>query len=259
MRFRWLGVLVCAALLVACGDDDSDFATRPSDDLSSSVTPKSSDSETSVSSSSSVENQRESCDDENCLMDDRDGQTYKTVKIGDQVWMAENLNFKVDSSFCFKHSESLCDKYGRFYRWAAAVDKPESECGYGNTCSLTSEIIQGVCPSGWHLPNNTEWETLFATVGGGDTGGKALKSTTGWDNGGNGTDAFGFTALPAGDRLNDGTGYSNVGMGALFWSSSQSKKHDDKAYYFGLQYNYDYAHRFDVDKGYAFSVRCVKN
>ena len=256
MRFRWLGVLVCAALLVACGDDDSDFATRPSDDLSSSVTPKSSDSETSVSSSSSVENQRESCDDENCLMDDRDGQTYKTVKIGDQVWMAENLNFKVDSSFCFKHSESLCDKYGRFYRWAAAVDKPESECGYGNTCSLTSEIIQGVCPSGWHLPNNTEWETLFATVGGGDTGGKALKSTTDWIWS-TGTDEFGFSALPAGDRYADGTFFDNEGADAFFWSASERNGYS--AYTMCLNFEFDFVGLASYAKSYGYSVRCLKD
>ena len=252
-------ILLVTAILVACGDDDSDFATRPSGNSSSSiknVTPQSSDSETSVSSSSSVENQRESCDDENCLMDDRDGQTYKTVKIGDQVWMAENLNFKVDSSFCFKHSESLCDKYGRFYRWAAAVDKPESECGYGNTCSLTSEIIQGVCPSGWHLPNNTEWETLFATVGGGDTGGKALKSTTDWIWS-TGTDEFGFSALPAGDRYADGTFFDNEGADAFFWSASERNGYS--AYTMCLNFEFDFVGLASYGKSYGYSVRCVKD
>ncbi len=264
MRSLWFGVLVCAAMFVACGDDGSDFATRPSDGSSSSVTPKSSSSSkvpepaegsssSTKSSSSSVENQRESCDDENCLMDDRDGQTYKTVKIGDQVWMAENLNFKVDSSFCFKHSESLCDKYGRFYRWAAAVDKPESECGYGNACSLTSEIIQGVCPSGWHLPNNTEWKTLFATVGGNNTGGEALKSATGW----NGTDEFGFSVLPAGERYCDGTFFDNEGVFAFFWSATENNSYS--AYTMSLHREFDSVGLTEYAKSYGYSVRCLKD
>ncbi|MBR4915753.1 MAG: fibrobacter succinogenes major paralogous domain-containing protein [Fibrobacter sp.] len=181
--------------------------------------------------------------------DPRDSKLYKVREIGTKLWMAENLNYETGNSYCYGDGASNCTQYGRLYTWAAATE---------------------ACPNGWHLPDTTEWTKLFNDVGGTlqdeqcslckwDSAGKALKSTTGWDNGGNGTDAFGFTALPAGDRLNDGTGYSNVGMGAFFWSSSQPKKHDDKAYYFGFQYNYDYAHRFDVDKGYALSVRCVKN
>ena len=119
--------------------------------------------------------------EDNCeygeLLDDRDGQIYKTVKIGDQVWMAENLNFKADSSCCYNSVDSNCTKYGRLYMWAAAVGKPESECGYDYTCSLPSGNIQGVCPSGWHLPSTTEWETLSNAVGEQFTAGGVLKST----------------------------------------------------------------------------------
>ena len=162
MRSLWFGVLVCAAMFVACGDDDSSFATRPSDGSSSSVcedcddgsssskkqgeggseaamtsssSTKSSSSAKSSSSSaesSSSEYTRLPCDvetDENCFKDARDGQTYKTVKIGDQVWMAENLNYEVDSSFCYNDSAEYCEKYGRLYRWAAAVATP-SLCRY---------------------------------------------------------------------------------------------------------------------------------
>ena len=149
-------ILFVAFFFVACSDDDSDFATRPSggssssvcedcdDGSSSSVTPKSNDSETSVSSSStkssssSAESSSSSvtlatrCKTEskdNCeygeLVDDRDGQTYKTVKIGGQVWMAENLNYEVDSSFCYNDSVEYCEKYGRLYLWSVAVGKSE--------------------------------------------------------------------------------------------------------------------------------------
>ena len=146
---------VFVLLLVACGDDDSDFATRPSEGSSSSVTPQSSDSETSVSSSSSVTG-RTSCDvntDKNCFMDSRDGQTYKTVTIGTQTWMAENINYETDSSFCYGDTLANCTKYGRLYTWAAAMDSVGiwstngKGCGYGTTCSPTYPV-RGVCPEG---------------------------------------------------------------------------------------------------------------
>ena len=284
MRSLWFGVLVCAALFVACSDDDSDFATRPSDGSSSSVcedcddgssssvTPKSNDSETSVSSSStkssssSAESSSSSqigCKTEtedNCeygeLVDDRDGQTYKTVKIGNQWWMAENLNYETANSYCCDGNATNCAKYGRLYRWAAAVGKSESECGYDGTCSLPTGSIQGVCPSGWHLPRKYEWETLFDAVGGQTTAGMALKSASGWYNSGNGPDAFGFSALPAGSRSSDGDCYSK-GYYAYFWSSMEFDSYN--AYRMYLDYDYGYAYLNNYDKDYGFSVRCIKD
>lgn len=141
------------------------------------------------------------------MTDSRDGRTYKIVKIGSQTWMAENLNFKTDSSFCYNNEETNFTKYGRLYTWAVAVGKSENECGYGKTCSLPSGNIQGVCPSGWHLSSRAEWETLFNAVGGQSTAGNVFKSTSGWYDSGNGSDAFGFSALPAGGRDNDGGFY----------------------------------------------------
>ncbi len=273
MRSLWFGVLVCAAMFVACGDDDSDFATRPSDGSSSSVTPKSSDSDTSVSSSSTnsssnSEYTRVPCDvetDENCFEDARDGQTYKTVKIGDQVWMAENLNFETDESVCYHDSVEYCDKYGRLYTWAAAMDSAGTwstngkGCGYGNTCSVASTgsatLVRGVCPEGWHLPTETEWETLFNAVGGESTAGKVLKSTSGWDDNGNGTDAFSFSALPAGNRDYGGS-YNGEGDDAHFWSSTEYVS--SYAFNMFLGYNFDYAFLFNF-KSYGFSVRCLQD
>ena len=295
-------ILLVMALFVACSDDDSDFATRPSDGSSSSVcedcddgssssvTPKSSSSSkvpepvegssssrhsgldpkssskgdggseaamtSSSAESSSSEYTRLPCDvetDENCFKDARDGQTYKMVKIGDQVWMAENLNYEVDSSFCYNDSAEYCEKYGRLYRWAAAVGKLESECGYGYRCSLPSGNIQGVCPSGWHLPSKTEW---FDTVGGKSKVGKVLKSTSGWNSSGNGTDAFGFSALPAGSRLSYG-GFDYEGNRAYFWSSTEDSRY--RAYVMDLYYNSDYAYLDYCNKYYAFSVRCLQD
>ncbi len=188
------------------------------------------------------------------LTDSRDGQTYKTVTIGTQTWMAENLNYETANSYCYNDSDELCDKYGRLYTWAAAVGKSEDECGMYNTCPLPSGNIQSVCPNGWHLPSTAEWETLFNAVGGQSTAGKVLKSQAGWYDGGNGTDAFGFSALPAGNRDNYGDFYYE-GSYAYFWSSTEYNSY--YAYHVNLGYGYDNAALNYYDSG--LSVRCLQD
>ncbi|MGM9985270.1 MAG: fibrobacter succinogenes major paralogous domain-containing protein, partial [Fibrobacter intestinalis] len=96
---------------------------------------------------------------QNELKDPRDGKTYRTVEIGKQVWMAENLNYEMDGSYCYDNEATNCQKYGRLYTWAAAMQ---------------------ACPEGWHLPSEAEWETLITAVGGEDVAGLKLKSTSGW-------------------------------------------------------------------------------
>lgn len=197
------------------------------------------------------------------MIDSRDGQIYKTVKIGVQTWMAENLNFKTNSSFCYNNKENFCTKYGRLYLWAAAMGMSESECGEGFACSLPLGIVQGVCPSGWHLPTLTDWNTLFSAVGGSSTAGKFLKSTVGWKeyNGqsGNGTDAFGFSALPAGNRyFEDGEeDYYYEGTYAYFWSSIEYNS--SEAYHMHFYYNGVSAYLGALNKSLGHSVRCLQN
>ena len=277
-------VLVAGLFLVACSGEDGSSAPRPDDDSSvesssSSVTPKSNDSETSVSSSSFATSSSSAAlatpckteTEDNCeyseLVDDRDGQTYKTVKIGDQWWMAENLNYAYlqptktldSSSFCYNNSASYCEKYGRLYTWAAAMDSVGEwstngkVCGSGKTCSPTYPV-RGVCPEGWHLPSKAEWATLFNAVGGQTTAGMVLKSTSGWNSRGNGTDAFGFSALPAGIRNYNGN-YDDEGLYAFFWSSTEGKY----AYYVILYYSRDLAYLYDNFRGNGVSVRCLKD
>ncbi len=266
-------ILLVMAMFVACGDDDSDFATRSSDDSSSSVCENcdddSSSSSSSMKSSSSVTlaTPCKTETEDNCeygeLVDDRDRQTYKTVKIGNQWWMAENLNFETDSSYCYKNEESYCGKYGRLYRWAAAVGKSESECGYGKICSLPSELVQGICPENWHLPSMYEWEILSAAVGGESMVGKVLKSSSGWieynGQSGNGTDAFGFSALPVGDRRYDGT-FNYEGYRAFFWSSTEvTLYHCYYAFGMDLSNGSDGVRLYYDYRNYSYSVRCVKD
>ena len=200
------------------------------------------------------------------ITDPRDGQTYKTVNIGHQTWMAENLNYKTANSYCFADKESNCDKYGRLYTWAAAIDSAGSfikkgwKCGYGNTCELWDDV-QGACPEGWHLPTWMEWKYLISAIGGKDSLGKKLKTATGWYNNGNGTDDFGFSALPAGFKFANGN-YSYEGRYALFWSSWNFHKNTD-AYVMFLRYYNDYVvlddEPVDERKNMGASVRCVKD
>ena len=176
--------------------------------------------------------------------------------------MAENLNYETDNSFCFKDSAEYCEKYGRLYTWAAAMDSAGTwstngkGCCYGSTCSPTFPV-RGICPEGWLLPTKSEFETLFTAVGGQSTAGKVLKSQTGWYGSGNGTNAFGFSALPAGNRFNDGSFYSD-GNYAYFWSSTEYYS-NCASYYMNLGSNNDYADLNNYGKDCGFSVRCLKD
>ncbi len=237
------------AFLVACGDDDSFTPAPHEDDLSH-------EDDTPEYSSDS---------DDSKFTDSRDGQVYKTVKIGDQIWMAENLNYaylqptsRMDSSsFCYENSADSCAKYGRLYLWSAAIDSAavlstdNIVCGYGWSCTFP-EKVRGVCPEGWHLPSKDEWETLITTVGGSGTAGERLKSRSGWNDRG-GKDDYGFAALPAGYY---GSAFGFAGDYAFFWSSTEfggSDAYDMKLYYS------DSAVLDKYDKFMALSVRCVKD
>ncbi len=306
-----------SVILSASEESSSSLAESSSsvaESSSSVVTPQSSSSSTSVSSSSAdvrsssseTESSSSSSEDKvNCsalledetgwswnvpkecrfnpdidygtMTDSRDGKVYRTVKIGDQVWMAENLNFdpgqggsgenKYDWSWCYGDEPKNCDVAGRLYTWAAAIDSVKlatdadnpQNCGYGKECDLASRpatLVQGICDKGWHLPSRAEWNSLFTAVGDESTAGKVLKSQTGWYNRGNGTDAFGFSALPAGGRNGD-EDYYNEGDYAYFWSSTELNS--SYAYRMYLDYGSVSATLSFFYKDYGFSVRCVKN
>ena len=204
------------------------------------------------------------------MTDSRDKKVYKTIKIGAQTWMAENLNYfdktLNDRSWCFGASDSTttanCAVAGRLYTWAAAIDSAKLyndksiDCGHRKTCTLP-DTVYGVCPPGWHLPTRTEWKTLLTEVGGLSTASKTLKSQTGWYNNGNGTDGVGFSALPAGGwDVSNGEFFAG-GRLANFWSASGDDSHS--AYHMDLSYEDDHANLTGYHKYYAFSVRCLQN
>ena len=205
------------------------------------------------------------------MTDSRDEKVYKTIKIVNQTWMAENLNYAdstktpslLKRSWCYGDNAENCAVTGRLYTWAAAIDSVKlatdvdnpQNCGYGKTCTLPTKV-QGVCPDGWHLPTYAEWETLFSAVGGIMIAGNILKSQTGWYNGGNGTDDDGFSALPAGYKYDDGYFY-DVGNQSSFWCASSSGKRN--AYHMTLTYGDKKASLFDYYKYCGNSVRCLKD
>lgn len=206
--------------------------------------------------------------DENYFVDNRDGKTYRMVKIGDQTWMAQNLNYKGPSDkdtigSCYGNNSANCNKYGRLYTWATAMGSTEDKCGDGKNCDI-SERARGICPEGWHLPSNDEWQTLLEHA---DRDAKKLKSTEGWSNGGNGTDDYDFTALPGGyaeqgdvASLPDNY-FKDEGAYAIFWSSTQVDDEDHTQAY--RPYLKDDNKVSEIDgnnyKGLGFSVRCLKD
>lgn len=193
---KYYGLFFCA-LMVACGEDSS--FSSPEEPISSSVEIfQENGSSNSLESSSSLVVSTSSTSEESSssqipevmsvydsiahtLTDLRDGHVYKTVIIGEQVWIAENMNYKYKAgseSFCYNNSEKYCSLYGRLY---------------------TSDSKNVICPEKWHLPDSTEWEILFKFTGNQTS---VLKADSGWIPWGkentNGTNDFGFSVYPAG-------------------------------------------------------------
>ncbi len=268
-----ISMLLSAAMLAACGDSSSTGSEtqRPDGLQNSSSSIESSLCTDTVAAPCNV-NGLDSCK-YGTLVDNRDGQVYKTVKIGCQWWMAENLNYRYlqpteeldSSSFCYNDSMDYCAKYGRLYTWSAAMDSAGlfsnsgKGCGNNTFCNLDSVVVQGVCPEGWHIPVDVEFDILAFAVGKySPNGGKVLKSASDWGDDGNGSDAFGFSALPAGFVFN-GERYDNMFYTARFWSTTECCSPMNSAGA-SLQMDHnDYARLMNSDKFFSFSVRCVKD
>jgi uncharacterized protein (TIGR02145 family) len=211
------------------------------------------------------------------IVDERDGQVYKTVQIGNWTWMAQNLNFDpgpggsgdstYEWSWCYDNDPKKCDVGGRLYTWAAAMDSISFDDGNGHTCGyvklcVLTPYVQGICPEGWLLPTRADWKRLLAFVYRQSSAeGKALKSQTGWYDGGNGTNEFGFSVIPVGFYRH--TGFTIEGFTAHFWSNMHDGFGDNDdpfdAYVVGLGYDDDYVEVERADKNLGFSVRCLKD
>ena len=213
---------------------------------------------------------------------DVDGNTYKTVQIGDQCWMRENLRTtkysdgtaialgsSTSTSTAYRYNPNNnaahVPTYGYLYNWKAVMRNSSSS-------SANPSGVQGVCPAGWHVPSDAEWTQLTDYVssqsqyqcGGTSTSiAKALASTTGWrsssetcavGNNPSGNNATGFSALPAGRYYGS---YGNFGGYAYFWSSTEYNSY--YAYRRYLSYDYAYVRSYNCDESNGYSVRCLRN
>jgi uncharacterized protein (TIGR02145 family) len=180
--------------------------------------------------------------------DSRDGKTYKTVKIGKLTWMAENLNYAAPESKCYDDKPDNCEKYGRLYRWADARE---------------------ACPSGWHFSKNDEWMALMkvaATDGFVTMAGTNLKAKSGWDRDdkknkdGNGTDKYGFSALPGGycsSKDKKCNYFDRAGTIGYWWTADMTNIIHSP--YWRIIYNNENLYTNDTDRYDFHSVRCVQD
>ncbi len=184
----------------------------------------------------------------NYFTDSRDGIQYGCVAIGSQVWFSENLNYNSgDSSYCYNDDLDNCSTYGRLYTWPKAM---------GGDFGLihTSIVTQGVCPDGWHIPNSSEWGTLESH--GGTYNGPKFRTPYGWQSN-NGTDQFGFSALPGGYKSNNN--WSSIGNQAYWWSTSATAVQDYSIYSLLITWGSDNMIWGDYSKHNALSVRCLRD
>jgi uncharacterized protein (TIGR02145 family) len=177
------------------------------------------------------------------------------------IWTAENANFYGSSSRCYNDNPANCDKYGKLYGWTMAMWLPQYCFAGGDYCTgLISPKHQGICPDGWHLPSDEEWTILENYAGGASIAGGKLKATSGWNNCGNGTDDYGFSALPGiYSRFPDyDDNEDNLGYVGNWWSATQ---YNDVNVYCRSMYDYD----DEITSGpggkasSTMYVRCVMN
>jgi len=193
------------------------------------------------------------------LIDNRDGQTYNTVQIGTQCWMAENLNIgiridgtldqtqntptEITEKYCYDDLESNCDIYGGLYQWNEMMQY------------VTTEETQGICPDGWHLPTDMEWcileQEVDPTITCSSIGFRGTDGVTKLVQGG----SSGFEAIMAGNR-NPNTAFYDIGMGTNFWNSTEN---GSNAWYRYLGMSYNKVYRDSQIKSFGFSVRCLKD
>ena len=184
------------------------------------------------------------CVENSCkyFVDSRDNQQYTYVTIGGQTWMAENLNYNAEGSKCNGNRSTNCDKYGRLYDWETALT---------------------ACPNDWHLPTEEEWVVMMTYIGYRDAGNK-LRSTSGWNydyyyTGAYGTDDYGFSGLPGGYGLSDGS-FGDVGSNLIWWGASDDTIDGfEGAYYWDISFDSTDLHYWITDKSYLYSVRCLKD
>jgi glycerophosphoryl diester phosphodiesterase len=168
----------------------------------------------------------------------RDGKNYATISIGNQIWMAENLSFNLNTgSYAYNDDEQLVNLYGRLYTQDGALK---------------------ACPTGWHLPTVEEWQIMINNLGGDNLAGSRMKSTKLWANpNSDANNISAFNALPAGSKYHSDGSYNNMGDHALFWSGTIFDQNTGWFFYVNHDRTKSYQNRLRKTSG--FSVRCVKD
>ncbi len=169
----------------------------------------------------------------NEIMDTRDKQKYRTVVIDGRTWMADNLNYKMSGSSCYREDDDNCMVYGSLYTWEAATS---------------------ACPAGFRLPTNADFESLWKAAGGDFNAGYLIKANYGWSGETNGNDTLKFSAMPAGNMFDDGT-YGNENKFAFFWSSETEGDKASVWYLTSKSMGFSFMMK---PKNFGFSVRCVQ-
>lgn len=219
------------------------------------------------------------------VVDERDGQVYKTVVIDTLVWMAENLNYAdsinspslLGKSWCYGNEPDSCTKYGRLYTWGAAIDSvalandPENprECGDSLLCT-DLKYIRGLCMEGWHLPSSAELHTLDDIASTGTPkiaivdentedptyGPITLRSAYLWESG---IDTYGLSLLPAGYYLFDSGEFEDLGSASFFWSLDYAENYAWMYTMYNEKYTFNTHVTINEKYKFAISIRCVKN
>jgi uncharacterized protein (TIGR02145 family) len=244
-------VLFVLAFICSCSGSDDNNSNDDGGDNSSSSNDDGNDDSSSSNDDGNDDSSSSALESEGTFTDSRDDKTYKYVKVGNKIWMAQNLNYDEGyGSKCYNDNPANCNIYGRLYKWDIVMN---------GHASSTTNGVRGICPSGWHVPTTGEWDAL--SYSGLDVGlelnaGTALKATSGWDNNGNGEDKYGFAALPGGYSGNNSS-YYNIGKEALWWTCSESST--SQAYYWSMSNNSNLLRRLSTYKTNLYSLRCVKN
>ena len=267
MRKRTFPLLLLSLFFACCGDDNTTSAPDNEEDEISS--PSHSDSLSSKSSSSQKSNNKSSSSSfstsykldpstvqKGTFTDQRDGRVYKTVTIGKQTWMAENLNYKVDGSNCADSTDKDCKKYGRIYTWAAALDTATTK---RDPSKVYQAPFQGICPDGWGIPTYADWDTLLANVG------TRVSRTMNYDE----FSEAGRRLLSKDDKIYPGTdvyGFSAYTGHSYYTSSNFNYQNTSYAYGYrriseaNLGYRDGSAHLSNSDRSIGQDyIRCIKN
>lgn len=239
------------------------------DDSSSSESISSSSSVIESSSSDMIVGKCKTSTEDKCtygeLYDERDGQTYKTVFMGTQEWMAENLNYSdsvvspnlQENSWCYNNDDLNCEKYGRLYSWSAAMDIPKKSCSADTISCKAYHNHQGICPNGWHLPDTTDFAELLKYVK------KYSPTKYGYDliatSETDGSNAFGYSILYTGFFYNNSNNPVFTGMSVFtyLWSSMVMATSDTHAYallFHGMDVYEEWANMTSGNP-----VRCIKD